>query len=85
MKGWQSFDLHLEKRGQSQPGMHRALTTGLLLLSLRGEKPVQKHGLKPIARIVSWGVAGVDPTIMGIGPVPAIKLALEKAELASMK
>lgn len=42
---------------------------------------VESQGLKPIARIVSWGVAGVDPTIMGIGPVPAIRQALARAEL----
>ena len=37
--------------------------------------------MKPLARIVSWGVIGVDPTIMGIGPVPAIRQALERANL----
>lgn len=45
------------------------------------ESFVKEKGLQPIARIVSWGVAGVDPHIMGIGPVPAMKQALEKAEL----
>jgi acetyl-CoA acyltransferase 2 len=39
----------------------------------------KKRGLKPIGRLVSWGIAGVDPTIMGIGPVPASKIALRKA------
>jgi acetyl-CoA acetyltransferase family protein len=39
----------------------------------------KKKGLKPLARLVSWGVAGVDPTIMGIGPVPASRIALKKA------
>jgi len=39
----------------------------------------KKKGAKPLARLVSWGVAGVDPTIMGIGPVPASRIALEKA------
>jgi len=38
-----------------------------------------KRGIKPLGRIVSWGVAGVDPKIMGSGPVPATKIALEKA------
>jgi acetyl-CoA acyltransferase 2 len=42
---------------------------------------VKKHGLTPLARLVQWHVAGVDPTIMGIGPVPAIKGALERAGL----
>jgi acetyl-CoA C-acetyltransferase len=36
-------------------------------------------GLKPLARIVSWATAGVDPSIMGIGPVPATKVALKEA------
>lgn len=39
------------------------------------------NGLKPIGRLVSWGVAGVDPAIMGIGPAPASRKALEKAGL----
>jgi acetyl-CoA acetyltransferase family protein len=38
-----------------------------------------KRGLKPLGRIVSWGIAGVDPKIMGSGPVPASKIALEKS------
>jgi acetyl-CoA acyltransferase 2 len=44
------------------------------------------HGCKPLARLVSWGVAGVDPRVMGIGPVPAARQALERAglSLASM-
>lgn len=40
-----------------------------------------KRGLKPIARLVSWAVAGVDPKVMGIGPVPAIRKALKQANL----
>ncbi len=39
----------------------------------------RKRGLTPLARIASWASAGVDPSIMGIGPVPASKKALEKA------
>ena len=41
----------------------------------------QKRGLKPLGRIVSWGIAGVDPKIMGSGPVPATRVALQKAGL----
>jgi acetyl-CoA acyltransferase 2 len=40
-----------------------------------------KRGIKPLGRIMSWGVAGVDPKIMGSGPVPASRLALQKAGL----
>ena len=42
----------------------------------------KKNGKKPLARLVNWGVAGVDPTIMGIGPVPATKIALERAKMS---
>src|SRR5256886_9719363 len=42
---------------------------------------VQEHHLKPMARLVSWGVAGVPPEIMGIGPAPAIRQALKRADL----
>ncbi len=40
------------------------------------------HGLRPLGRLVAWGVAGVDPTIMGIGPAPAARQALERAGLS---
>jgi len=40
-----------------------------------------KHGLKPLGRMVSWGLAGVQPNVMGIGPVPATEKALKSAEL----
>jgi acetyl-CoA C-acetyltransferase len=41
----------------------------------------REPGLKPLARVVSWGVVGVDPNIMGIGPAPAIRQALKRADL----
>jgi acetyl-CoA acetyltransferase family protein len=42
---------------------------------------VRQHGLKPMARLISWSVVGVPPEIMGIGPAPAIRLALKRADL----
>jgi len=48
---------------------------------LASEEAVKKHGFKPLARLVQWHVTGVDPTIMGIGPVPAIRGALTRAGL----
>ncbi len=39
------------------------------------------RGLRPLARVVSWGIVGVDPTVMGIGPAPAIRQALKRADL----
>jgi len=58
------------------------INDGAASVVVASEQFVQDNGLKPIARIVSWGVAGVDPTVMGIGPVPAIKQALERANLS---
>jgi len=49
------------------------LTTGAM---------ANQRGWKPLARIVSWGIVGVDPRIMGIGPAPAIRQALKRAELS---
>jgi acetyl-CoA acetyltransferase family protein len=48
---------------------------------LESEDAVKKYNLKPIARVVSRGVAGVDPAIMGIGPVPATQKAVLRAGL----
>ena len=42
---------------------------------------VEKYGLKPMAKLVSWGQGGVDPKIMGVGPVPACRQAMKKADL----
>ena len=49
---------------------------------LASEEAVKQHNLKPLARLVSYGVTGCDPTIMGIGPVTAINQALEKGGLS---
>ncbi|HSJ37603.1 MAG TPA: acetyl-CoA C-acyltransferase, partial [Planococcus sp. (in: firmicutes)] len=71
-----------KKDGTVTAGNASGINDGAASVVIASEDAVGKHGLSPIARIVSWGVAGVDPTIMGIGPVPAIKQALERAELA---
>ena len=42
---------------------------------------MEKYGLKPMAKLVSWGHGGVDPKIMGVGPVPASRQAMSKAGL----
>ncbi|GAC1454426.1 MAG: acetyl-CoA C-acetyltransferase [Ktedonobacterales bacterium] len=50
-------------------------------LVLTTAQVARDRGLTPLARLVSWGVVGVDPTIMGIGPAPAIRQALKRADL----
>jgi acetyl-CoA acyltransferase 2 len=54
---------------------------GAAALVMASEAYARERGLTPMARLVSWGVAGVDPKIMGIGPVPASKNALKRAGL----
>jgi len=55
------------------------LNDGAAALVLMSAAEAQKRGLKPLARIASWAHAGVDPEIMGTGPIPASRKALEKA------
>ena len=54
---------------------------GAAALVIAGADAAERLGAKPLARLVSWAVAGVDPTIMGFGPVPASRAALAKAGL----
>ncbi|MEH7177953.1 thiolase family protein [Neobacillus vireti] len=70
-----------KKDGTVTAGNASGINDGAVSLVAAGKQAVQKNNLKPIARIVSWAVAGVDPSIMGIGPVPAIQQALERAKL----
>ncbi|MEZ5817336.1 MAG: acetyl-CoA C-acetyltransferase [Hyphomicrobiaceae bacterium] len=55
------------------------INDGAAAVVLMTQAEAQKRGIKPLARIVSWASVGVDPSIMGTGPIPASKMALEKA------
>ncbi|WP_342469152.1 acetyl-CoA C-acetyltransferase [Ureibacillus sp. FSL K6-3587] len=70
-----------KKDGTVTAGNASGINDGAASVIVASEKAVEKNGLSPLARIVSWGIKGVDPSIMGIGPVPAIKQALERANL----
>src|SRR5690625_5000486 len=70
-----------KKDGTVTAGNSSGINDGAASVVVASEKAVNDHQLKPISKIVSWGIAGVDPTIMGIGPVPAIKQALKRADL----
>lgn len=70
-----------KKGGTVSPGNASGICDGAAALVLATKEAVDKHGLTPLARVVQWGVAGVDPNIMGIGPAPAIRIALERAGL----
>lgn len=59
------------------------INDGAAALVLMSEEDAQKRGIKPLARIKSWAQAGVDPSVMGTGPIPASRKALEKAGWAA--
>jgi acetyl-CoA C-acetyltransferase len=67
--------------GQVTPGNSSPLNAGASAMMLMSKKKAQKLGLKPLAKIISMGWAGVDPTVMGKGPVPSSRMALKHAGL----
>ena len=69
------------KDGSVTAGNSAGINDGAAAMLLASEAAVKKYGLKPIARVVSMGVAGVDPAIMGVGPIPATQKALQRAGL----
>ncbi|MCX4244097.1 acetyl-CoA C-acetyltransferase [Paraliomyxa miuraensis] len=71
-----------KKDGRVTAGNASGICDGGAALVIASGEAVKKHGLIPLARLVQWHVAGVEPKIMGIGPVPAIRGALERAGLS---
>ncbi len=67
------------KEGTVTAGNASGINDGAAAVVLMSAEEADKRGIKPLARIVSWAHAGVDPSIMGTGPIPASKKALEKA------
>jgi acetyl-CoA acyltransferase 2 len=70
-----------KKDGIVTAGNASGIVDGAAAVMLTREKTAKERGVKPIGRIVSWAVVGVDPTIMGIGPVPSTRKALQNAGL----
>ena len=68
-----------EKDGTVTAGSASGINDGAAAVVLMTAKQAAKEGKKPLARIVSWGQAGVDPKIMGTGPIPASRTALKRA------
>src|SRR6185436_9158711 len=67
--------------GTVTAGNASGINDGAAAVVLMEASAAAKAGIKPMAKLLSYGHAGVDPKIMGIGPVPAVKLALERAGL----
>ena len=84
-------EMTLQKLGQLKPaftpqgtvtaGTSSGITDGAAALSLVSETALGSLGLEPMARVVATSVAGVDPSLMGLGPIPAARRALERAGL----
>ena len=68
-----------DKEGTVTAGNASGINDGAAAVVLMSAKEAKKRGLKPLAHIASWAVAGVDPKIMGSGPIPASRKALKKA------
>lgn len=70
-----------QKDGTVTAGNSSGINDGAAAMLLASESAVKRYGLTPIAKVISMAVAGVDPSIMGIGPVPATNKALSRAGL----
>ena len=68
--------------GTVTAGNASGINDGAAMLVVASEQAATEENLEPMGRVVSWAVAGVEPTIMGIGPVPASRLALKRAGLS---
>ncbi len=81
MEALAKLPARFRKGGVVTPGNASGINDAGACVILATGDAVKEYGLKPLARLVSWGVVGVPPEIMGIGPAPAIRLALKRADL----
>src|SRR5207245_4235740 len=72
-----------KKDGTVTAGNSSGINDGAAALVMAGAERARVLGLKPLARVVAYASAAVDPRVMGIGPVPAVRKALERARLAA--
>lgn len=70
-----------QKEGTVTAGNASGINDGAAAVVLASGEAVAKHGLKPMAKILAWGHAGVEPSLMGLGPVKAVPVALKRAGL----
>ncbi|HET9264714.1 MAG TPA: acetyl-CoA C-acetyltransferase [Vicinamibacterales bacterium] len=81
MEGLAKLPPAFSKNGCVTAGNASGIVDGGAALVLASEAGLKKHGLTPLARLTHWASVGVEPTLMGIGPVPATRLVLQKAGL----
>ena len=82
LEGMKDLKTPFRPHGKVTAGNASPLTDGATVSLLAGERAVKEHGFKPRMRMVSFAFAGVEPEIMGIGPIPATEKALKKAGLS---
>ena len=80
VEGLRKLPKVFKKDGVVHAGAASGICDGAGSMVMATRSFVEKHGLKPMARLVNWGVSGCDPKVMGIGPAPAIRRLLERAE-----
>jgi acetyl-CoA C-acetyltransferase len=81
LEGMKELKPAFKKDGTITPGNSSPLNAGASSMVLMSAETARRKGVRPLAAIRSLGFAGVDPTVMGIGPVPASRMALEKCGL----
>lgn len=79
IEGMSKLKPAFSKDGTVTAGSASGINDGAAAMVLMSGEEARRRGLQPLARIVSWATAGVDPAIMGSGPIPASRKALEKA------
>ncbi len=84
-KGLKMYDLEklntvFKKSGTVTPGNSSGINDGAAALLLTTLEEAQKKSIKPLAKIVSWSSVGVDPSLMGLGPIEAVREAIKKAK-----
>jgi acetyl-CoA acetyltransferase family protein len=82
MEGLAKLKAAFGKNGTVTAGNASGIVDGGAAVVVMSLEEVRKRNMEPLGRIVSWGVAGVEPKVMGRGPVPATKVALQKAGLS---
>ena len=81
MEGLSALPASFGKEGTVTAGNASGIVDGAACVVVTTADRAKEKKLSPLGRIVSWGIVGVDPSTMGIGPVPAIRQALERAKL----
>jgi acetyl-CoA acetyltransferase family protein len=81
MEGLAKLPAAFSKNGCVTAGNASGIVDGAAALLLASDRGVREQGLKPIARLTQWASVGVEPTLMGMGPVPATRKVLERAKL----